>query len=54
MDALTADQGEIQKLQEAIRADKAAVKLLEDHKVKIDDIVDIVPGKDSDVQLYVR
>lgn len=54
MDALTADQGEIQKFQEALRADKAAVKLLEEHKIKIDDVVDVVPGKDGEVQLYVR
>jgi alpha-beta hydrolase superfamily lysophospholipase len=54
MDALTADQGEIQKFQEALRADKAAVKLLEEHKIKIDDVVDVVPSKDGEVQLYVR
>ena len=54
MDALTAAQGEIQKFQEDLRANPAAVKLLADHSIDIVKVVDVVRERGGVVQLFVR
>ena len=54
MDKLTADTGEIEKFRAALKANPKAMKLLEEHKIALKRVIDIVKSGKGDVQLYVQ
>jgi hypothetical protein len=53
VDLLTDDSQSIHLLREALDKNTAAVKLLADNKIKVDQVVDIV-NIDGNVQLYIQ
>jgi hypothetical protein len=50
---LTEDAQSINLLREGLKADPAAVKLLAEHKINVNQVVSILPDGNGGVQLYV-